>query len=285
MLESKNKNLSSKGATGVRFGICVSVEDIAAAERAGYEYVELTVTNVVPEIGKAEIETLKKRLRGFSIKPEAWRRFVPGELRLVGQDVNFTKITDYARTTLGRIGELGGKVVVFGSPGARNIPEGFPRDTALQQLVRFLQMTADVAAENNIIVAIEPILRRNCNVVNSVPEAVALAQELDRPEIKVLADLSHMTAESESVGAITEAGEHLYHVHMPVPDIPGLSEPRSITTRLPTYPNRELLEKLRGINYKHRVSVEDLDRKFMNLEREAPLVLSHLKTTWESFSI
>jgi sugar phosphate isomerase/epimerase len=268
----------------MRFGICVSVEDIAAAERAGYEYVELTVTNVVPEINKVAINTLKRRLRGLSIKPEAWRRFIPGELRLVGNNVNFTKITNYVSTTLGRISDLGGKVVVFGSPGARNIPEGFPRERAHQQLVRFLQMTADVAAENNIIVVIEPILRKNCNIVNSVPEAVALAQELDRPEIKVLVDLFHMTAENESVDAITEAGEYLYHVHMPVPDIPGLSEPRSITTILPSYPNRELLEKLWEINYKHRVSVEDLDRKFMNLEREAPLVLSHLKTTWESLS-
>lgn len=269
----------------MRFGICVSVEDIAAAERAGYEYVELTVTNVVPEIDKAEIEALKKLLRGFSIRPEAWRRFIPTELPLVGQEVNFAKITDFVRTTLGRIGELGGKVVVFGSPGARNIPEGLSRDRAHQQLIRFLQMTADVAAENNVIVVIEPILRRNCNVLNSVPEAVALAQELDRPEIKVMADLFHMMAESEPIGAITEAGEYLYHVHMPVPDIPGLGEPRSITTRLPIYPTRELLERLWGINYKHRVSAEDLDRRFMNLEREAPLVLSHLKATWESFSM
>jgi len=269
----------------VKFGVCVSVEDIAAAERAGYEYVELTVTNVVPEIGEAEFEALKKRLHGFGISPEAWRRFIPTEIPLVGQDVNFASITHFVRTTLGRIGELGGKVVVFGSPGARNIPEGFPRDRAHHQLIHFLQMAADVAAENNIIVVIEPILRRNCNLLNSVSEAVALAQQLDRPEIKVLADLFHMTAESEPVGAITEAGEHLYHVHMPVPDIPGLSEPRSITTRLPAYPNREFLVELWGINYKHRVSVEDLDRRFMNLEREGPLVLSHLKATWGGFSL
>lgn len=268
----------------MKFGICVSVEDIATAERAGYDYVELTVTNVVPEIGKAEIETLKKRLRGFSVRPEAWRRFVPGEIRLVGQDVNFTKITEYVRATMDRIGELGGKVVVFGSPGARNIPEGFPRDRAHQQLVRFLQMTADVAAKNNIIVVIEPILRKNCNVINSVSEAVALARELDRPEIKVLADLYHMTADSEPVSVITEAGERLHHVHMPVPDIPGLSEARNVTTRLPTYPIQEFLEKLWGINYDHRVSVEDLDRRFMNLEREAALVLSHIRSTWENFS-
>ncbi len=46
-------------------------------------------------------------------------------------------------------------------------------------------------------------------------------------------------------------------------------------------PTSEFLEELWRIDYAHRVSVEDLDRRFMNLEREAPLVLSHPKATWE----
>lgn len=46
-------------------------------------------------------------------------------------------------------------------------------------------------------------------------------------------------------------------------------------------PTSKFLEELRGIDYMHRVSVEHLDRRFMNLEREAPLVLSYLKATWE----
>ncbi|MBW2058512.1 MAG: sugar phosphate isomerase/epimerase [Deltaproteobacteria bacterium] len=268
----------------MKFGICVCVEDIGAAERAGYDYVELTVTNVAPEVGKAEIANLKKRLGGFSIRPEAWRRFLPGELRLVGGEVDFANVTDYVRTTMGRIGELGGKVVVFGSPGARNIPEGFPRQRAHQQIVRFLQMTADVAAENDITVVIEPILRRNCNVINSVSEAVALASELGRPEVKVLADLYHMTADGEPLNVITETHGLLRHVHMPVPDISGLSEARNVTTTLPSYPVEGLLKKLREIDYTYTMSVEDLDRRFMNLEREAPLVLSHIRSTWEGFS-
>ena len=268
----------------MRIGICVSVEDIGAAERAGYEYVELTVTNICPEIGKAEIDTLKRRLRKTAIKPEAWRRFIPTELRLVGEDVSFTRITRFVRIVLGRAAELGGEVVVFGSPGCRNIPDGFPRDKAHQQLIAFLQMTADVAAESNITVVIEPITRKNCNVLNLVSEAIALAQEVDRPEIRVLADLFHMTANNEPPDAIAKAGKCLHHIHMPVPIVAGLSEPRAITTRLPAYPMSEFLEELRGINYTHRVSVEDLDRRFMNLEREAPLVFSYLKATWEKLS-
>lgn len=264
----------------MRFGICVYTEDIASAERAGYEYVELTVTHVVPEVGEAEFRTLKNRLRGFSIRPEAWRRFIPSSLQVVGPTVDFDKLTEFVKTTLGRIGELGGRVVVFGSPGARNVPEGFSRETAHSQLVRFLQMTADQAAKNDISIVIEPIFKRNCNILNTIHEAVALAKAVDRKEVKVLADLYHMTSERESVVAVAEAGGDLYHIHLPVPDILGLSEPRAITDNLPNYPVDDFLEQLWKLNYNHRVSVEDLDRKFMNLEREAPLVLAYLKDQW-----
>jgi len=264
----------------MRFGICVYTEDIPSAEGAGYDYVELTVTNVVPEVDESQFRVLKSRLRGSNVRPEAWRRFLPSSRRVVGPGVDFDQITEYVKTTLGRIGELGGRVVVFGSPGARRIPEGFSRETARSQMIQFLQMAADEAAQNGITIVIEPILKRNCNALNSVHDAVVLAKAVNRREVKVLADLFHMTSEKETVEAVREAGEDLQHVHLPVPDLPGLSEPREVFENLPHYPIDSFLAQLRGLHYQHRISVEDLDRKFMNLEREGPLVLAYLKEQW-----
>ncbi len=267
----------------MRFGICVYTEDIASVERAGYDFVELTVTQVVPAVREDGFRALKKRLRGLSVQPEAWRRFVPSSLPVVGPAVDFGKVTEFVKITLGRIAELNGRVVVFGSPGARNVPEGFSRDTAFRQLVRFLDMAAEAAALNRLTIVIEPI-RNNCNLINSIPEAVVLARAVNRGEVKILADLFHMASEGESVEAIATAGADLCHVHLPVPEIPGMSEPRSITDRLPDYPIDDFLEQLWKLPYRHRISVEDLDRKFMNLEREAPLVLASLKEKWSSLT-
>lgn len=268
----------------MRFGICVYTEDIPSAERAGYDYVELTVTNVVPEVDESQFRALKSRLRGFNVRPEAWRRFLPSSRRVVGPSVDFNQMTEYVKTTLGRIGELGGHVVVFGSPGARRIPEGFSRETAHSQMIQFLHMAADEAAQNGITIVIEPILKRNCNALNSVHDAVVLANAVNRREVKVLADLFHMTSEKESVEAVREAGKDLQHVHLPVPDLPGLSEPREVFENLPHYPIDSFLAQLKGLHYQHRISVEDLDRKFMNLEREGPLVLTYLKQQWNRLS-
>jgi sugar phosphate isomerase/epimerase len=268
----------------MRFGICVYKDDIPAAERAGYDYVELTVTNVLPEVGDSEFKKLKDQLKPCRIRPEAWRRFVPPNLPVAGPEVDTSAVAEFLKITLGRIRELGGEVVVFGSPLSRKIPEDFSRDRAREQLVRFLQTSADIAKSHDLVVVIEPIIHRNCNVLNTVAQALSLAREVARPEIKVLADLFHMTGNDEPPQAVEQAGDSLFHVHMPVPEIPGLNEPRAINTILPDYPTGEFLRSLHNIGYDHRLSIEDLDRNFMNLEREAPLVLSHVKKVWEGLS-
>lgn len=268
----------------MRFGICVYKDDIPAAERAGYDYVELTVTNVLPEVEDSEFKKLKEQLKPYRIRPEAWRRFVPPNLPVAGPEVDISAITEFLKITLGRIRELGGKVVVFGSPLSRKIPEDFSRDKAREQLVRFLQTCGEIARSHDLVVVIEPIIRKNCNVLNTVAEALSLAREVARPEIQVLADLFHMTGNDEPPQAVEQAKDSLLHVHMPVPEIPGLNEPRAINTILPDYPTGEFLRSLHKMGYDHRLSIEDLDRNFMNLEREAPLVLSHVKKVWEGLS-
>jgi len=231
----------------LRFGICVYKDDIPAAERAGYDYVELTVTNVWPEVGDDEYRRLKEYLKQFKVKPEAWRRFVPPSLSVVGPKVDFPQITEFLHNTLSRIRDLGGEVVVFGSPLSRNVPEGFSRERAHEQILQFLRTCSDIAKKNELVIVIEPIIRRNCNFLNTVAEALHTAREIEDPQVRVLADLYHMWGNDEPTTAVEQ-------------------------------------KSLRVIGYDRRLSIEDLDRKFMNLEREAPIVLAHVRQTWEDLS-
>ena len=269
----------------MRFGICVYRDDIPSAERAGYDFVELTVTNVLPDVGVQEYRRLKEQLKSFSLKPEAWRRFIPPDLHVVGPTVDLPKLTEFMRITMGRISELGGEVIVFGSPISRNVPEGFSRDKARQQLIRFLQTAADIAKHNNLVIVLEPIIRSNCNVLNTISETFSLYCDVARREIKMLADLYHMSGNLEPPQAVEQTGDSLFHVHMPIPEIPGLNEPRAINTILPNYPIEAFLRSLKKIGFDNRISIEDLDRKFMNLDREASIVLSHVRRTWEDLAL
>ena len=61
--------------------------------------------------------------------------FVPGAIKLTGPDVDPAKQMSYVTGLLGRLNKLGVKVVVFGSGGARRVPDGFSKDEAFTQLV------------------------------------------------------------------------------------------------------------------------------------------------------
>lgn len=122
------------------------------------------------------------------------------------------------------------------------------------------------------------------NVLNTVAEVVSLTREIARSEVRVVADLYHMAGNDEPPEAVEQAGDYLCHIHMPIPEIMGLNEPRAINTILPEYPIKEFLRSLKKIGYDNRLSIEDLDRKFMNIEREAPIVLSNVRNMWESLS-
>ena len=53
--------------------------------------------------------------------------------------------------------ELGLKIIVFGSGGARKVPEGFSQDEAYKQLVEFAKRIAPEAKKRGIVVAVEPL--------------------------------------------------------------------------------------------------------------------------------
>ena len=53
--------------------------------------------------------------------------FVPAEVRLTGPEVDWAQVEGYLETAIGRVAALGGQAIVFGSGGARRVPDGSPR--------------------------------------------------------------------------------------------------------------------------------------------------------------
>lgn len=110
----------------MKFGCCTGVENISILEEAGYDYVELPVVSLNPEGSEREFQKLKEKILSHEIKPEVFNRFLPLDLKIVGQDANPSRIAHYVDIALRRTKELGGKIVVFGSGDSRKIPDDFP---------------------------------------------------------------------------------------------------------------------------------------------------------------
>ena len=198
----------------MRLGCCISDGDqVAALERAGAEFCELPVARAVmaPDGG---FERLASGLAASRMPVRAANVFLPGDLRVVGPDVDAGRLRDYAAEALARLGRLGAGVLVIGSGKARAVPEGFERERALDQFAGLLRGVSTVAAEHGVTVALEPLRPAETNLLNTVAESAAFIRERDVGPARLLADLYHMREQGEDLDVLGECADLLVHVHV-----------------------------------------------------------------------
>lgn len=81
--------------------------------------------------------------------------------------------------------------------------------------VSSLKEAAQVAEDQNVILNVEVVNRFEQFLLNTCQEALEYVDAVDSPNVKILLDTFHMNIEEESIyKAITQAGQHLGHVHI-----------------------------------------------------------------------
>ena len=200
----------------IRFGVCTSFDHVQELAQAGYDYIELGFAGT-GALAEEDYRQVRQTVLSSPIRAEAFNGMLPGEFRLTGEDADLVPVKEFCKIAFARAGELGGKVVVFGSGKSRNVPEGFPREKAYDQLAEFLQMAGEIAAPYGIRLAIEPLNRKESNILNSVGEAAELCEKVNSEYVGVLSDLYHVGQEKEDDQGILRAGKKLWHCHIAEP--------------------------------------------------------------------
>ncbi|QGH36643.1 TIM barrel protein [Gracilibacillus salitolerans] len=254
----------------MKIGCCTNIDHVDFVVAAGFEFLECTVVSLVPE-NDADYEEIRKKFQDSHLPIEVCNVFLPGHLKVTGNDVDETAIETYLSKAIPRVREIGADTVVFGSGGARSYPEHFSKIEAEKQLIRFLHMAAEYAEKHDITIVIEPLNKKESNIINSVPEAVELAKKVNHPSIQVLADFYHMDEEQEPLQHTVDAGSFLGHIHVADSDrlAPGTG----------TYPYEAFANYLKDVNYSHRISVEC---EWRNFEEEASRSYKFLKKHFRS---
>jgi sugar phosphate isomerase/epimerase len=120
----------------------------------------------------------------------------------------------YAQTAIKRAGISGIEAMVFGSGGARRIPDGFSRGEAQEQFIEFAKSIAPFASAAGVVVVIEPLNKAETNFINSLAEGAQIVEAVGEDSIKLLADIYHMLREDEDPGEIVKYGTMLRHAHI-----------------------------------------------------------------------
>jgi len=205
--------LSAKRVMIMKTGWCAPLREAELLHRLGFDFIELPLAAFVFE-DRTSFESAKKALNAAALPASAFNVFFPRGLRVVGEEVDGVRIRTYIDRATDFLHNAQAKVAVLGSAAARNVPEGFDRTRAEDQFLQVLSWCADAIEGTGITLAVEPLNRKESNLINSVAEAVSFAERINRPQIRVLADFYHMDEENEPLETLLKYGRWLAHVHL-----------------------------------------------------------------------
>ena len=231
-------------------GVVRGIGEAAALKAAGYDFLEGQVAAVlVPERSDADFNSLLLQLRALPIPVPVCSSFLPAALKIVGEQANQDSAAAYAAAALGRAKAAGVTTIVFGSGGARRIPDGFDPAKAREQFIAFSRRIAPVAAAAGVTLSLEALNRRETNFINTLAEAVAIVDAVGHPAFRLQADVYHMLQEDEPPQAIFDAAARIVHVHV--------AQKGSRKAPLPGGSDfRPYFAALKKIGYRGRVSIE-----------------------------
>ena len=255
----------------MRFGCCVSPDQIDILAQAGYDFCELQARTVLPFEDDAAALPALRQIAAAPLRPESFNVLVPAELPMVGPRADIVALRAYLRRAFGRMAQLGGAVAVLGSGAARRIPDQMQRDQALDQLAAALTLAADEASRAGIALALEHLNQGETNVFTSLAECQAFVEQRDLAGLHLLADIYHLELEQETLAHVVAAGPLLAHVHVAgggrrAPNVPG-------------YDYAGFMAALHATGYDRRISAEC---SWENLEAQAAESLAFMRRSWEA---
>ncbi len=254
----------------MKLGMCASFDRLPLIKEIGYDYAEFALVQVAELSDEAFCE-LKEKVQETGLPVSRMNSMLPGRDSLYTEEGQRAQLA-YLKKAYRRAAELGVTTVVFGSAGARMRPDQVPEDEAYQILADFLKKAAPIARENGIRIAIEPLRKDECNILNSVDDGRRLMALAGEENVAVLADLYHMMAGGEDVDTLLKE-PHVVHTHIAEKEV--RSFPKADDACFPFY--EQFIGNLKAVGYEGGVSVEGQSADFENDAREAFAVLDRLR--------
>lgn len=201
----------------MKIGCCIgwkNADAIRNAKELGYDYMECGVNSFVGATPE-QVAEFAAATREIGLPCPAANCLFPGGYTLTGPDADFAKARDYLEQTFELIDPLHLERVVFGSGGARRVPEGWSHEKATEQLVAFCSdHIVPVMKKHNVVCVLEELNKKECNIVNSAKEAMDIVRAVESPWLRLLIDLYHTDMEQEPVESFADYAGYIAHCHI-----------------------------------------------------------------------
>ncbi|MBV9182851.1 MAG: sugar phosphate isomerase/epimerase [Acidobacteria bacterium] len=199
----------------ISVGVCT--RDIDNANKYGFDYIEPAAADIAA-LSEADFGQFSEKILASPLRCRALNSLIRRpDLKVVGNQVSLKAVGDYLEQCLARCRRLGASVAVWGSAGSRNVPEGFPRERAQQQIVDFLRMAGDIARKHHLLIAIEPLRHQESNILTTGAETLDMVRRTRHAQVRMIIDYYHLREENEDPRIVETARKQIVHFHFANP--------------------------------------------------------------------
>jgi len=175
---------------------------IAEVGYTGVEIAPFTFADRVTGITAEQRKTLKKQAEdaGLEVVGLHWLLAKTEGLHLTTADTAVRDATAQYVAELGRAcADLGGDVLVFGSPQQRNLEEGMSREQAYANAAEVFRKAMPVLGDAGVKLCMEPLTPKETNFVTTCADAVELMGLVDHPNFILHQDVKAMLSEETPI--------------------------------------------------------------------------------------
>ena len=194
----------------------------------GYQGLELAPFTLAPRITDVTPERRRALRRqaeaeGITLLGLHWLLAKTTGLQLTSPDAAVRRTTAVYLGELARCcRELGGDILVFGSPAQRRIPDGETREQATDHAVDTFRQAAHAFADHGVKLCLEPLSPPEADFINTCAEAIELLDRVNHPSFVLHLDVKAMaTDEAPAPDLIRRYASRTGHFHANDPNLRG----------------------------------------------------------------
>jgi sugar phosphate isomerase/epimerase len=255
-------------------------EAFAFSAECGYTGIEVapfTLSNYVTDISAAKRREIRRQAEsaGTPICALHWLLARTEGFHLTTADPAVRKRTaEYFKELARFCADLGGTIMILGSPKQRNLEPGVTVEKAIDHTYGILTDVLPVLEETGVIIGLEPLSPKETNFMTTAAETVTVMNRVNSPYVRMMLDCKAAITEVDSIPALIHRHhKHMVHFHANDPNLqgPGFGD-------LDFVP---IMKALADIAFSDWVSVEVFDYS-PGVKRLARESIEHMKASLRS---
>jgi sugar phosphate isomerase/epimerase len=247
------------------FGTAPMDATFAQLRDMGYEGIEIAPFTLCGNSGGEEQQAIDARHVSAEQRREVVRQAAQAGLEVVGLHWLLAKTEgfyltspdaavraatiDYFHALVELCHDLGGQVMVLGSPLQRNLLPGVAYEEAEQYAAEVLRAVMPACSASGVTIAVEPLGPAEGDFLLTAASGVRLAEMVDSPNCRLHLDVKAMSSEADPIEQIIrDYADWMVHFHA--------NDPNRLGPGMGDVDFRPIFAALRDVNYQGWVSVE-----------------------------